>query len=158
MYVIISSFLRQVIKIVKKGKKCLGEVVEDPEDLEDATMPEAPAIITVAEAAEAEAAAEDNPFFTVNDDDDEESAMPLPPVPSPAAAPAAEAAETDTVVAGAGTTTTSAVAAEPAVTPPPRVSRVAQAALSYADRSRDLSDLSLKWMAHYHFDQGNQVP
>lgn len=140
---------------MKKGKKCLGDVVEDPEDREDATVPEAPAIITVAEAAEAEAAAEDNPFFTV--DDDEESAMAMPPVPSPAAAPAAEAAEIDRV-AGAATPRTSAVAAEHATTPPPRVSRVAQAALSYADRSRDLSDLSLKWMAHYHFDQGNQVP
>jgi hypothetical protein len=68
-------------------------------------------------------------------------------------------------VAGAATTTTTTTAAattataeEKAVAPPPRVSRVAQVALSYADRSRDLSDLSLKWMAHYHFDQGNQVP
>jgi hypothetical protein len=101
----------------------------------------------MAEAAEAEKAAEDNPFFTV--DDDEETALALAPVPSPAAAaPAAPAAAA----------ATTATAEEKAVAPPPRVSRVAQVALSYADRSRDLSDLSLKWMAHYHFDQGNQVP
>jgi hypothetical protein len=148
---------------VKKAKKSLGDHAEEPDEAH------AMGTAAAAEAAAADAALE---VALAQVSDDEENALAqAAPVASPAAA-AAEATAIKAAATKAAATATAATAAaaavaealapaaaaaaaaaaEVAATP-----RANQTALSAADRSRDLSDLSLKWMAHYHFDQGNQV-